>query len=183
MTLDALLVHEGARRAVVLAMQLSAPLAARMVRYLALFRPEKRQLTMDRLATLLEELVPMIQAGKFKRGTREWFVPEVEAWKQAFDTVLAHRDAGTLRLPLKSHGYLLEIVARMAEEHEARAEREHHARLARGERPAREGQTATTEGPVQLNAALPKAELPEHIREQLAALGVRQRKPAEGGKS
>lgn len=183
LTLDAWLVHEGSRRVVAQVLKLPPTLGARVMRYLGLFRPEKRQLTMDRVESLLDELLPPITTGHIKRNGREWLVPEYEAWKIALDTVLAHRDEGKLRLPLKSHGYLLEVIVGLAAEHEARQEREHHARMARGERPAREGQATTTEGPVRLDAALPKAHLPEHIREQLARLGVRQKKPAEGSQS
>jgi hypothetical protein len=170
LTLDTLLSHEAARRAVATAMQISAPLADRLMKYLALFRPASRQLTMDRLATLLAELLPMIQAGQITRRGRAWATP-VEAWKQALDLMLAHRDDGRLTLPLRSHGYLMEVLAGMAEKWDADAEREHHARLARGERPQRDAAPVTT-GPVAVADVMPR-EIPAEVRAQLQQLGVR----------
>ena len=132
MTLDVLLAHDDARRAIVAAMEISAPLAKRLVAYLGLFRPAQRQLTMDRVAGLLDELLPMLRAQKVKRGQQEYSTV-LDTWKQALDTVLAHRDAGTLKLPLKSHGYLLAIVAAMCERFEAgEEERREAARRAAG---------------------------------------------------
>ena len=79
-----------------------------LIRYLGLFRPAKSSLTFDRVATLLGELTPMIQAGKIKRGGVECDAP-VEAWIYAINQMMANRQA--LKLPMKSHGYLLEIIA------------------------------------------------------------------------
>jgi hypothetical protein len=53
------------------------------------------------------------------------------AWAQAFDQMLERRAAGTLELPMKSHGYLYAILAGMADKTEAaqEAKREEDARL------------------------------------------------------
>lgn len=114
LTLDVLIAHEGARRAVAAAMQVSAPLAHRLMHYIALFRPAQRQLTMERVASLLEELLPAITAQRVERnGTR--YDTTTDDWKAALDQVLANRDAGLIKLPLKSHGYLIAVLAEQRE--------------------------------------------------------------------
>ena len=50
----------------------------------------------------------MIQAGKIKRDGVECDAP-VKAWIYAINQMMANRQA--LKLPMKSHGYLLEIIA------------------------------------------------------------------------
>lgn len=118
-SLDAAIAHEGAREAVIIALQLPAPLGKLLVQYVALFRPASRQLSLDRLAALLGELLPLIEAGRIERGGRIWAVP-IDAWKAALEDMIAKRDK--LTLPLKSHGYLLEVIAGQAGKVEAAAE-------------------------------------------------------------
>jgi hypothetical protein len=118
-SLDAAIAHEGAREAVIIALQLPAPLGKLLVQYVALFRPATRQLSLDRLAALLGELLPLIEAGRIERGGRIWAVP-LDAWKAALEDMIAKRDK--LTLPLKSHGYLLEVIAGQAGKVEAAAE-------------------------------------------------------------
>lgn len=119
-SLDAALGHEGAREAVQIALQLPAPLGKLLVQYVALFRPKQRQLSMDRVASLLGELLPMVDAGKIERNGCTYSAP-TPYWQQAIETMLAGRDS--IRLPLKSHGYLLEIIAGYADKAEAQAEK------------------------------------------------------------
>lgn len=104
-SLDILLSHDGAREAVMLALRLPAPMGKKLVQYLSLHRPVKRDLSFDRLARLLEELLPDIERAQVDHDGRTWPAPQTY-WQQAIDTVLAARDAGRLTLPLKSHGYL-----------------------------------------------------------------------------
>lgn len=182
-TLDALLVHEEVRRALSAAARVEPALARPLFKYLGLFRPPQRQLTMDRVAALLGELVPMIEAGEIERRGRRWKA-DAAAWAAALETMIAHRDAGALKLPLKSHGYLLEVLAGAADAAEARAERDHHARLARGERPARP-QGAAVDGARPLADVMPPlappAAMPAGVREQLEAMGMlRRAAPAAG---
>lgn len=185
MTLDALLTHDEARRALAQAMQLAPGLGTRLMKYLGLFRPGQRQLTMDRVAALLGELLPMIEAGQADRRGRLWSASR-EAWCAALDVVIEHRDAGRLVLPLKSHGYLLEVLAGLVEKAEAAAEREHHARLARGERPAREVGRVVTTGlaPALASIGLPKlpergAPMPEQVRADLERMGLLKKRGGE----
>ncbi len=118
-SLDTLIAHDGAREAVMIALQLPAPLGKLLVYYVALFRPAHRQLSLDRLASLLGELLPMIQDGKVERAGRIWPAP-LDVWKAALEDMIAKRDK--LTLPLKSHGYLLEIIAGQASKADAAAE-------------------------------------------------------------
>ncbi|MCC7082200.1 MAG: hypothetical protein IT530_16125 [Burkholderiales bacterium] len=121
MTLDVAIAHEGARAATLTALELPAPLGKQLVQYVALFRPGKRQLSHDRLAAILGELLPMIQAAQIERNGRTWPAP-IEYWRAGIEAMLAKRDADRLQLPLKSHGYLLEIIAGMAHAAEGKAE-------------------------------------------------------------
>jgi len=108
-SLDALIAHEGARDALMAAFKLSGPLGAALVRYLALFRPDTRELSMDRVGKLLGELVPDIQAGRIARNGQVFDAPR-EAWLWAIEQALAARDGGRLKTPLKSHGWLYEVI-------------------------------------------------------------------------
>jgi hypothetical protein len=119
--LDVLLQHEAARVAVARLASVSLPFGALTMQYLALFRPEHRGLSMDRVARLIMELVPDIERRTITRNGREWDA-DVEAWRAALRVVLDKRDKGALRLPLTSHGLLYEVIAGLADKHEARAE-------------------------------------------------------------
>lgn len=118
-SLDAIIGHEGARDAVLAALQMPAPLGKTLIQYVALFRPAQRALSMDRLAKLLNELLPMISKAQIERNGTIYAAP-ADYWRNAMDSMLAGRDK--LTLPLKSHGYLLEVIAGMAEKVAAKAE-------------------------------------------------------------
>lgn len=107
-SIDALVDNDAAAQALNLALQF-APAGKLLVRYLALFRPEKRRLTWPRVASLLGELLPQIEMQRIERDGRVHEAP-LEAWASGLEKALAARDAGTLRTPLKGHGYLYEIV-------------------------------------------------------------------------
>jgi hypothetical protein len=126
-SLDALLGNEGAREAVMAALQLPAPLGWNMIRYLALFRPAKRNLSLDRVANLINELLPMIAAARIERNGNSHSAP-LDYWRMALDEMLSKRD--NLTLPLKSHGYLLAIIEGYNLKAEQRKEQQHEDRLA-----------------------------------------------------
>jgi len=105
-SLEALLNDAAARQAVATALALPG-LGDRLVRYLGLFRAPKHGLTWDRAARLLEELNTAIAAGHITRHGQDWPAP-LDYWKSALDQVLDSRP--TLTLPLKTHGYLYEVV-------------------------------------------------------------------------
>lgn len=121
-SLDAVLADEAARAAVAAALKLPAPLGDLILRYLAFFRPEKRALTWDRAARLLTELQAAIAGGQVERHGRAWAAPH-EAWRAALEQMIESRDR--LTLPLKSHGYLYEIVAGLANKAQGVAEKKH----------------------------------------------------------
>lgn len=107
-SLEALIMDAAARRAVAAALALPGGLGDRLIRYLGLFRPAERGLSWDRAARLLEELNTAVAAGQIERHGQVWPAPP-DAWKSALDQILDSRP--TLTLPLKSHGYLYEILA------------------------------------------------------------------------
>ncbi len=150
-SLDALIGHEAARTSLVQALE-QTPVGKRLIRYLALFRPQgagrgckadesattthrpaQRQLSWDRVASLLGELLDMIRDARIERHGRTWAAP-VETWIAAIDEIITRRDEGKLTLPLKSHGYLLEVIAGQAGKAEAAAETGKEA-VARGVTP------------------------------------------------
>ena len=110
LSLDALVAHEGAREALAAAFKISGPVGSSLVRYLSLFRPETRDLTMERVSKLLGEVLPDIQAGRITRNGQVYDAPK-DAWVWAIEQGLAARDAGRLKTPLKGHGWLYEVIA------------------------------------------------------------------------
>lgn len=110
MSLDALIAHDDARAALRLLVQLGGDLAALTVRYLGLFRPAQTELTFARVAKLLGEILPDMQAQRIARKGAVYDAPPA-AWLWAMQEVLASRDSGKLTLPLKNHGYLYEVIA------------------------------------------------------------------------
>lgn len=122
-TLDVLFSHEAARRAFARLAQIGLPFGALTLQYLALFRPESRALSIDKLVRLVEQLLPDIQRGAITHRGRDWEAG-VETWRAAIDVLLAKRAANKLRLPLTSHALLYEVMSGMAELVEAAAERD-----------------------------------------------------------
>lgn len=108
-SLDALMANEAASDALLSALAINGELGQQLVRYLGLFRPEKTALTFERVAKLLNGLQPMIVAQQIQRDGQLYPAP-LEAWLYGLQSVLAQRH--NLRLPLTTHGYLLEIISR-----------------------------------------------------------------------
>ena len=109
-SLDALIAHEQARQSLWTLANIGGAMTQGLVRYLGLFRPAKSALSASRMATLMAELLPDIQAGQICRNGQSYPAP-VDAWAYAFNEIVAARDSGRLKTPLKSHGYLYEIIA------------------------------------------------------------------------
>jgi hypothetical protein len=99
--------------------KLPAELGGPLLSYLGLFRPRERALSWSRVRKLLDELAPLIEAGHVRRNGRDWPVTNA-AWRAGFTHMADARER--LSLPLKSHGYLLEILAGDARTADARAE-------------------------------------------------------------
>jgi len=118
-SLEACLQDEAAREAVAAALNLPKPLSGLVIRYLALFRPQKNALSWHKAASVLKELNDVITKGRIKRGGRDWVVTQ-DMWVAALEQVVS-RDGITR--PLKSHAYLLEVVAGLANKTEGQSER------------------------------------------------------------
>ena len=109
-SLDALIAHEQARQSLWTLANIGGPMTQGLVQYLGLFRPSKSSLSQARMYSLMSELIPDIRAGEIRRNGQVHPAP-VAAWTYAFNEVLSARDSGRLKTPLKSHGYLYEIIA------------------------------------------------------------------------
>ncbi len=116
-SLDALLGHGDAGQAFIASLNLTGELAKPLVKYLAMFRSESRDLTFERTAKLLNEIAPDIVARQIKRGHHTFPAP-LTAWVWAINTMLERRDQGKLQLPLKNHGYLYEVLTSYKPEYE-----------------------------------------------------------------
>lgn len=109
MSLDALVGHDAGRAALAAAFALGDDMGRAIVRYLGCFRSATRELSMDRVARLLDELVVDIELQRIERKGQVYRVPK-EAWLWALAQVVEARDGGRLKLPLTGHGYLYEVL-------------------------------------------------------------------------
>lgn len=109
-SLDALLGHSEASRAFASALNLLGDLAKPLIKYLALFRSANRNLTFERASKLLDDLAPSITAKQIKRNHQVYPAP-ISAWVWAIGVMLERRDQNKIDLPLKSHGYLYEVIS------------------------------------------------------------------------
>ena len=117
-----------------------SPLKARLAQYAALAKPPKHKLDTDKVLRIIATLLPDIERGAITWKGREWAAP-LSAWAQAIDQMLDRRNAGTLELPMKGHGYLFAILAGMADKFEGQAEQQREQELRTGPR------AATVNGP------------------------------------
>lgn len=67
-SLDVLLGNDGAREAVMAALEIPAPLGKMLVQYLGLFRPANRNLSFDRVANILEAHTEAKRGGQTQIG-------------------------------------------------------------------------------------------------------------------
>lgn len=160
-SIEAHLSDESARRTMAAALKMPAQLGDLTLRYLGLFRSRNRALAWDRAECLLADLLAPIERGQLERRGRTWAAP-MDYWRRALEQMLAGRDK--LTLPLKSHGYLFEIVVGLADGAESKSE-------ARMEQDRQTGQARTETVP----AAAPKA-----IRDYLARHGLRPESETKG---
>jgi len=123
-SLDVFLSEDSVRdalNAVIAAHPAGETLIKPMLRYIGLFAPAKSRMAYSRLAALIGEITPAMRIAEITRNGRTWPAP-LAYWQSAFETVLNAAHQGGLSLPLKSHGYLLEVIARMSSKGEAHAE-------------------------------------------------------------
>ncbi|WP_246797790.1 hypothetical protein [Burkholderia perseverans] len=124
MSLDVILAEDAPRdalNAIVAAHPAGETFVKPLLRYVGLFAPAKSQMSHSRIAALVNEIAPMIRTAQIERSGRVWPAP-LDYWMRGFEQMLALRDLGRLNLPLKSHGYLLEVIAGFTEKAEARRE-------------------------------------------------------------
>lgn len=109
-SLDSLINDADASAVLKAVLEMDVEMGKAAIRYVGLFRPAKSQLSWSRTAKLLNELLPMMKAQTAERDGVSSPAP-AEAWLHGFNETVNARDQGRLKLPLKSHGYLLEIVS------------------------------------------------------------------------
>lgn len=122
MDLDVLLAHEDSRQALAVLARLCLPLSKTALQYIRLFKPATRQMSHSRVVKLIEELLPDMQRAAITHNGRDWSA-DLDTWSSAFERVLQQRDNNKLTLPLKSHGYLYEVIVGLADKAESVAER------------------------------------------------------------
>lgn len=145
-SLETAVALDAARAALSTALQMPAPLSGLIAQYLGMFRSAGRVLAFDRAERLMAELLPMLTEQRVERAGNARACP-LPIWQQALERMVEHRAAGKLELPLKSHGYLLEIAFGLADKAEANAEREAEERRRSGAHrraePAQQSDAAT----------------------------------------
>lgn len=168
MSLDVVLSHEALRRATFELLQMSLPLGALVMRYVALFRPAKNRMSPDRMAKLVGQLVPDLQRRTITHRGRDWDMP-LEGWRAGLEAMLEKAAAGKLTLPLDTHAYLYTVLVGLADKLEADQEEstEHQRRNRGGDGP--------TLGPVSVAQVIAQAEprklgVPDHIKAEIAAI-------------
>lgn len=140
-----------ARNAIKRAFSLT-PIGGQLLAYVQLFRPENRVMQMSKLTRLLDELITMVQAGQIKHNGTIYPAPQIY-WENAIEQMLANRQQ--LKLPMKTHGYLISIIAGYAEKNEAKLEKQAETR--------RIGGVAHDAAPLQTKASA----MPDEVRQQL----------------
>jgi len=119
-SLEAALAVDAGRSALAAALQMPA-LGGLLGFYLGMFRARGRALAFTRAESLLCELKPMLDQQIVVHGGLTRRCPH-STWQQGLVRMIELRDKGTLDLPLKSHGYLLDVVFRLAEKAGAKEE-------------------------------------------------------------
>ena len=105
----------------------------------------------------------MIKAAEINRNGRTWPAPQAY-WKAALEEIVIKR--GTLQLPLKSHGYLLEIICGMAGKAEAVQEKKVEERRQQRDQPEKKEPEPTPEASWEER----KASAQDHIKALAASL-------------
>lgn len=95
-------------------------------RYLELFK-NKNKMTSTKLLALVKKIHPMIKAGQISWKKISYVVPP-KTFAAAM-SLLAETPPDTLDLPLKSHGYLLSMLAKQKNKSDAKTEIEQEQRV------------------------------------------------------
>lgn len=170
---DVVFAHQGVREAMMALVNVHAEgrkLLRPMLSYINLFAPGKTAIRYERIASLASELVKMIGPATIERNGRLWPAPS-DYWRQGFEEVVnrAHSNSG-LRLPLNSHGYLLEVIAGYASKNEAQEETKMEQQRAGHAGTGSHRQQTTTVGlpaAIQAITEQPRSVMPDEARQQL----------------
>lgn len=122
---------DGKRLAAILA-GVDATLGRTLVGYLRLWKPAKTQLRIAKAVKVAQEVIDLAEAGEVRRNGLARPASSV-MWAAGIEQMLGNRDK--LRLPLTTHGYLVEVVFGMADRLDAAQERSHEQSLRKGDRP------------------------------------------------
>lgn len=150
-SLEAALQGDAARKALVWAFSLPSPLAQALTNYLGMFRSEGRVLSWSRVEKILDELHDQIDGEIVTRSGVTRPAP-MAVWQQALEQMIELRNTRRLTLPLKSNGYLLEIVTSLVERSAAKAEDEREQQLRQGQRRDANTEVAAKNGVARSNA-------------------------------
>lgn len=163
---------EDQGRAVMIALGLPASIRDAVVRYMRLFNPPGRKGAISKTLRLLTELEQPIRDNRVSRRGNDYVAP-TELWRESMEDIVerARQPGSTLTLPLKSHGYLFEVVAGKCEQAAARAEKRSEQGRNLGEfyqapRPVAVP-TPPSPGPPPPQARNEKKTMPDAVRQQL----------------
>ncbi|WP_421793525.1 hypothetical protein [Hydrocarboniphaga effusa] len=107
-SVEAFTVDTNARRFEQLLTDMPPELPRLARRYIALFRPLKRGLHWDDACEYLEQITAMVKAGSVDNYGRAVPISATQVAAAMHQMLVEQRDL--LRLPLKSHGYLISIL-------------------------------------------------------------------------
>ncbi len=102
------------------------PVGGLLIRYLRLHKPPKHRLSVDKMARVLEELVPDLTRSVVERDGRTYAVSNAQ-WIAAFNAVFEAEAKGALVPPLRNNSYLYAVLLRKVDQGEAQAEQAHEA--------------------------------------------------------
>ena len=123
--------HKAAAEALVAAFQMSNTMFRPLMRYLSLFCQPGRDLPPDKLARLLNALLPWMREHRVRVKRVEWPATD-EMWIYGMEDVIQRVSKGDLTAPLESHNYLYKVIAtrsdKAAKEAEDASERERRYR-------------------------------------------------------
>jgi hypothetical protein len=134
-TLDVAVSDVDARFCLQQAYVVPGALGPLVIRYLRLFTTKGRALRWSKHRRLVEELLPMFLHQVVERNGQQLPCSQL-LWHEALSSLTERSDK--LKLPLTTHGYLLEIAMSLAEQAAAKAEEDHEKSKRIGQVKARE---------------------------------------------
>lgn len=155
----------AARKAVAQAFKFT-PFGDLLLSYIGLFKPAQRALSMQRLTKMLDELLVDIKAAQITRNSHSYAAPQIY-WQQAIEQMLTSREK--LSLPLKSHGYLYEIIISYSNKAESMAEKKSEQGRKYGDFVTAASTTNVAESH-QVKVHKEKSEMPDAVRNTLRKL-------------